>query len=113
MPPPPASAPAPTSHHTYQQQYYADPTTSQVTYPPNVYAQQAIPQMVFSEPAGSATTAPAMPQHARKNSFLPPHLNVVPEEMFPTTDGSEDFLMSLIDDGDWAIGEGVDMDTAA
>ena len=50
--------------------------------------------------------------HIRKSSFLPAHLNVVPEEMFPSTDGAEDFFMSLMDDEDWAIGEGIDMDTA-
>jgi hypothetical protein len=53
------------------------------------------------------------PTHNRRNSFLPPHLNVVPEEMFPAGDGAEDFFMSLIEDEDWAIGGGVDMDTAA
>jgi hypothetical protein len=47
------------------------------------------------------------PQHERKSSFLPAHLNVVPEEMWP--EGSDDFLMDLVD-GDWAIGEGIDMD---
>eukprot|EP00934_Nitzschia_sp_Nitz4_P002589 Nitzschia sp. Nitz4//scaffold298_size22859//15563//17387//NITZ4_008532-RA/size22859-augustus-gene-0.5-mRNA-1//-1//CDS//3329546332//2579//frame0 len=50
------------------------------------------------------------PHHARIGSFLPSDLNAVPE-LFPTADGTtEDFLMTLIDDGDWAIGEGVDMD---
>ena len=48
---------------------------------------------------------------ARKSSFLPPHLNEVPEEMFGSGDGAaEDFFMSLIDEEDWAIGEGIDMD---
>eukprot|EP00980_Cylindrotheca_fusiformis_P013091 scaffold3281_cov129-Cylindrotheca_fusiformis.AAC.10 len=52
--------------------------------------------------------------HIRKSSFLPPHLNAVPEEMFPSGDGAaEDFFISLIDDEDWAIGEGVDMDPSS
>jgi hypothetical protein len=49
----------------------------------------------------------------RQSSFLPPHLNVVPEEMFPPLDPAEDFFMSLMDNEDWVIGEGVDMDTTA
>jgi hypothetical protein len=40
--------------------------------------------------------------------FLPAHLNVVPEEMWPGVD-AEDFLLNLTDE-DWAIGEGIDMD---
>jgi len=49
-------------------------------------------------------------EHVRKSSFLPPHLNVVPEEMFPT-DATDDFLMNLVAEEDWAIGGGIDMDT--
>jgi hypothetical protein len=49
--------------------------------------------------------------HVRKSSFLPPHLSAVPEEMFPSGDGAaDDFFISLINDEDWAIGEGIDMD---
>ncbi|CAJ1946096.1 unnamed protein product [Cylindrotheca closterium] len=52
--------------------------------------------------------------HKRKTSFLPAHLGAVPEEEFnPGDGGAEDFFMSLIDDEDWAIGEGVDMDPTA
>lgn len=53
-------------------------------------------------------------EHVRKSSFLPPHLNVVPEEMFPS-DAADDFLIGLVGGGaeDWAIGEGIDMDTSA
>jgi hypothetical protein len=52
--------------------------------------------------------------HVRKSSFLPPHLSAVPEEMFPSGDGAaEDFFIGLINDEDWAIGEGVDMDPSA
>jgi hypothetical protein len=38
---------------------------------------------------------------------LPAHLNVVPEEMWP--DEADEFLLDMIE-GDWAIGEGIDMD---
>lgn len=48
--------------------------------------------------------------HVRKSSFLPAHLNVVPEEFF-AGDAAEDFLMNLVDE-DWAIGEGIDMEMA-
>merc|ERR1712232_994605 len=57
-------------------------------------------------------------RHVRKSSFLPPHLNVVPEDMFPGVEGTAaDFFElqdCLMDDGeDWGIGVGLDMDTAA
>jgi len=47
--------------------------------------------------------------HRRRSSFLPAHLNVVPEEMWPG-DEAEEFLLDMIDGDDWAIGEGIDMD---
>lgn len=116
--PPPAGAPlsATTAASPPQQPLYAPPAPGGPL-PPPPSAQQPIPPMVYSgDPVGAPPQLPTAPpphgaQHVRKSSFLPPHLNVVPEEMFPTTDASaEDFLMSLIDDGDWAIGEGIDMD---
>mmetsp|Transcript_5681 Transcript_5681/g.13389 ORF Transcript_5681/g.13389 Transcript_5681/m.13389 type:complete len:711 (+) Transcript_5681:158-2290(+) len=64
--------------------------------------QQEVQQEIQSRPAKV---------HKRKTSFLPAHLSAVPEEEFNAGDGgAEDFFMSLIDDEDWAIGEGVDMD---
>jgi hypothetical protein len=114
MPPPQTSAPAPVAHY---QHYYDYGAPAPVAQPQPVYAQpqlsyaQSAPQLVYSAPPPAPGAEGSM--HVRKNSFLPPHLNVVPEEMFPAADGSEDFLMNLIDDGDWAIGEGVDMDMAA
>jgi hypothetical protein len=60
-------------------------------------------------PVASMAAAHLQPTHARKSSFLPVHLNVVPEDVWPV-DGTEDFLMALVDDEDWAIGEGIDMD---
>lgn len=118
MPPPPAPVPAPAPYQTY----YTAPPPAPMAHPQPVYAQQVAPQppVVYSAPPPHATPVPAQappsadgPHHARKSSFLPPHLNVVPEEMFSAADGAEDFLMSLIDDGDWAIGEGIDMDTTS
>jgi hypothetical protein len=47
--------------------------------------------------------------HRRRSSFLPAHLNVVPEEMWPGEE-AEEFLLDMIDGDDWAIGEGIDMD---
>jgi hypothetical protein len=52
---------------------------------------------------------PGATNHMRKSSFLPPHLNVVPEEMWPGGDAADDFLMALTEE-DWAIGEGIDME---
>jgi hypothetical protein len=57
-----------------------------------------------------AGAAPASATHNRKPSFLPPHLGLVPEELWPEDGGgAEDFLMNLVDE-DWAIGEGIDME---
>lgn len=57
-------------------------------------------------------------RHVRTSSFLPPHLNVVPEDMFPGVDATaadffelQDCLMDAGDD--WGIGVGLDMDTTA
>lgn len=46
-------------------------------------------------------------KHARKSSFLPQNLNVVPEELWGGD--ADELLMNLVD-GDWAIGEGIDME---
>lgn len=121
--------PQPMYSHSVQYQMQpiyaqAPSTNSQPPYSSTPVPLQPQPQVVYSVPPPSAAAAPAvegsalpevgMQHHQRKSSFLPPHLNVVPEEMFPTTGdvASDDFLMSLVDDGDWAIGEGIDMDTA-
>jgi hypothetical protein len=53
-------------------------------------------------------SGPPQSKHQRVSSFLPAHLNVVPEEMWPDNDDKE-FLMSLADE-DWAIGAGVEME---
>jgi hypothetical protein len=42
-------------------------------------------------------------------AFLPPHLNVVPEEGFLPQNAVDDFLFDLAEE-DWAIGEGFEMD---
>lgn len=75
------SAPAPMHHHHHHGQQYQSQ---------HVYTNQ-------SEPS----PYPVIP------SFLPPHLNVVPEDGFlPNGNGAEDFLFDLAED--WAIGEGFD-----
>jgi hypothetical protein len=53
----------------------------------------------------------SMSQHARTSSFLPDHLNAVPEEeLWPEGDDStEDMLLAMLD-GEWAVGEGIDME---
>jgi hypothetical protein len=59
---------------------------------------------------GAVMPLPSAPitKHTRVNSFLPAHLNVVPEEMWPA-DAADDFLMKLVEE-DWAIGAGIDME---
>jgi hypothetical protein len=74
-----------------------------------------VPSIIYQAPAAFTQSAPSFgalqPPHAqhhvRKSSFLPAHLNVVPEEMWP--DEADEFLLDMIE-GDWAIGEGIDMD---
>lgn len=132
-PPATAQAPPPPQAYTYEQQAYQQPPAPY--YPPPEVAAQAqpapAPYALQPPPPGytpvpspldnlppAGTTAPAQQLsastgHLRKSSFLPPHLNVVPEDMFPAGDtAAEDFFVGLMDDEeDWAIGEGIDMDT--
>jgi hypothetical protein len=71
-----------------------------------------VTSLSYKAPASLVQSAPQFPSisgHERKSSFLPAHLNVVPEEMWPTGDDADDFLLDMIE-GDWAIGEGIDMD---
>lgn len=74
-----------------------------------------VPSLVYQAPAAYTQSAPTFGalqpehQHERKSSFLPSHLNVVPEEMWPA-DEADEFLLDMIE-GDWAIGEGIDMDS--
>ena len=60
-----------------------------------------------SAPSFGALQPPHAQQHVRKSSFLPAHLSVVPEELWP--DETDEFLLDMIE-GDWGIGEGIDMD---
>lgn len=116
---PPPMAPPPVAHQSYQQYYTPQAASAPVAHQQPMYSQPMSAPMQYSAPpvynppvqAAPVVSSAEVPQHVRKSSFLPSHLNVVPEEMFPSGDGAEEFLMSLIDDGDWAIGEGVDMDT--
>ena len=76
------------------------------------YSNTMVPAPILSVPAvqappvaasGAVVQEPSA-KHQRKSSFLPAHLNVVPEEMWPSNDAvAEEFLMSLVED-DWAIG---------
>ena len=124
------------SYGNYQQpeqplqpiQYY--PPQQQIRYAPattastnsNPQQQQPIAHS-FQAPSPALQQQQQQPhasktRHVRKSSFLPPHLNVVPEDMFPGVEGTAaDFFElhdCLMDDGeDWGIGVGLDMDTAA
>jgi hypothetical protein len=138
QPPPPvveATATLPALTYTYHQhpqayqqpqgQYYAPaPTVAQDQATPAPYSTQptsytSVPSPLDCLPPSAALVPtqqpPGPPGHARKSSFLPPHLNVVPEDMFPAGDSAaEDFFVGLMDEEeDWAIGEGVDMDTTS
>jgi hypothetical protein len=95
---------------TLQPQY----TQAHAHHPPPVSYQGPIPMMIVSSqpPGGENRPVTQAPGHKKQSSFIPPHLNVVPEEMFPSDGTAEDyFLMSMVDE-DWAIGEGIDMDTS-
>uniref|UniRef100_A0A7S1VIW2 BZIP domain-containing protein n=1 Tax=Grammatophora oceanica TaxID=210454 RepID=A0A7S1VIW2_9STRA len=77
-----------------------------------------LPQMIVSAPPPPAkhvllAPAPAVQtHHVRIPSFLPPHLNIVPEEQYlPGQGEAEDFLLGLTEE-DWAIGEGFEMDVS-
>ena len=90
---------------------------------PDFLMEQTVPASVLSYQSGlhqSAPTLGSLPSHQqhhshqhgghkRRSSFLPAHLNVVPEEMWPGEE-AEEFLLDMIDGDDWAIGEGIDMD---
>ena len=87
-------------------------TSSALEIPPIL---SGVPSLVYQAPAAYTQSAPAFgalqpphaQQHVRKSSFLPAHLSVVPEELWP--DEADEFLLDMIE-GDWAIGEGIDMD---
>ncbi|KAL3941220.1 MAG: hypothetical protein SGBAC_004395 [Bacillariaceae sp.] len=90
----------------FQQTQHIQPTQ---TASANAPANAATIQLASIEQQDIQSRPPHV--HKRKPSFLPAHLSAVPEEEFNAGDGgAEDFFMSLIDDEDWAIGGGVDMD---
>jgi hypothetical protein len=78
---------------------------------PVVVPSLPVPSIIYQAPAAYTQSAPSFgalqQQHVRKSSFLPAHLNVVPEELWP--EETDEFLLDMIE-GDWAIGEGIDMD---
>lgn len=92
------------------------PVLAQPAPAPPLHVEHLIPTPVASAPHSAVPSAIALQppeepasKHQRKSSFLPAGLNVVPEEMWPADSVAEEFLMSLVE-GDWAIGEGVDME---
>ena len=114
------------ANHPYQQsqaEHYFPPQ-QQVHYTPapTVSAhQQQVTSMDHSVPVYDASSSenqhaspPTNKKHERKSSFLPPHLNVVPEDMFPGVQGTAaDFIElqdCLMDGDDWGIGIGLDME---
>jgi len=105
----------------YQPSYqppYMQPSAAKKQHLPEQPSSSAEPVNVISSHAdepehGEHPGAPAGHGHGHRksSSFIPPYLNIVPEDMFPNDGTADDFLMSLVD-GDWAIGEGIDMDTS-
>jgi len=98
-----------------QQTHYAPITTaSSYSHPqhePITPSFKAPTPVIYQEPQATKT------RHVRKLSFLPPHLNAVPEDMFPGVEcTAADFFElqdCLMNDGeDWGIGVGLDMDNA-
>lgn len=83
------------------------PVLSVSTSIPTSIIYQAPAAYTQSAPSFGALLPPHEQHHVRKSSFLPAHLNVVPEELWP--DEADDFLLDMIE-GDWAIGGGIDMD---
>jgi hypothetical protein len=118
--PPPQMMHQPPPHLQYYQPCPPPPQHQQVQHH-HVVVVQPQPVHVASHPPppqaesqrAPQATSPTMRTHVRGSSFLPPHLNVVPEEMFPSGESAEEIFMSLMNDEDWAIGEGIDMDSAA
>lgn len=84
--------------------------------PQSLQIEHAVHQLPVAQgPApmsGVSSSQPTVTGHRKQSSFIPPYLNVVPEEMFPNDGTADDFLMSLVDE-DWAIGEGIDMDATS
>lgn len=99
-------SPARVTSNLYHHEGMAQPQTQQMEC--NIHQQ---PDAQGAAQGSAVATSQALaPGHRKQSSFIPPHLNVVPEEMFPNDGTADDFFMSLVD-GDWAIGEGIDMDT--
>jgi hypothetical protein len=125
IPPPPAvtstlsimELPAPTpiscmsvSQPTLNSYHVPEPAS---TFDPTVFQQPAQypgAPMLSVRCESAPVLGASAPSHSRKPSFLPPHLGLVPEELWPEDGGAaEEFLMNLVDE-DWAIGEGIDME---
>jgi hypothetical protein len=80
--------------------------------PTPVPVMSSAPTLSESAPVFNTISGPAMQLSQSLPiipSFLPAHLNIVPEERFLPENGADDFLFDLAEE-DWAIGEGFDMD---
>ena len=109
---PPTYYPAHQTHYVQHQPPPAPVPQSSAPAPVHQPVSSApVPMSIVSSHAPPPTHPPKQAGHKKQSSFIPPYLNVVPEEMFPNDGTADDFLMSLVDE-DWAIGEGVDMDTS-
>eukprot|EP00525_Craspedostauros_australis_P010567 CAMPEP_0198111884 /NCGR_PEP_ID=MMETSP1442-20131203/3807_1 /TAXON_ID= /ORGANISM="Craspedostauros australis, Strain CCMP3328" /LENGTH=167 /DNA_ID=CAMNT_0043768487 /DNA_START=31 /DNA_END=534 /DNA_ORIENTATION=- len=109
--PPQQQQPMPMMPSMQQQQQQQQQQQAIPQYQPQQQPQHQQQPVQQQQQQQHIAAAPA-PTHERQNSFLPPHLTMVPEDMFPAGDGSEDIFISLMeDDQDWVIGEGIDMDT--
>lgn len=111
--PPRTVCSAPALHHSDSAQAAAEtvvPTPVTSTDPPMVATGTVEGAPVSVAAVDPSASEEPVQKHQRNSSFFPPHLNVVPEELWPSADSvAEEFLMSLADE-DWAIGEGVDME---
>ena len=90
-------------------QYTSQQVMSQQPFPPATVHQHPLQNgqhQYQSQPVYVSQSASS--QYSAMPTFLPPHLNAVPEDGFlSSVPGAEDFLLDLAGE-DWAIGEGFD-----
>jgi hypothetical protein len=99
----PSVATAPASLYSMSGNPVADPMISSLAYSTTMTSSFTTP------PPPPLSNTSGQHRHVRQSSFLPPHLNVVPEELWPA-DGTDEFLLDFVDGEDWIIGQGVDME---
>jgi hypothetical protein len=96
------------AHHPHQQMMAPAPMPHTVQ-PMQVQHQQHHHQQQQHHHQQQQQQQPVQPHPFSIPAFLPPHLNVVPEEGFLPGNAGDDFLFDLAEE-DWAIGEGFEMD---